>query len=145
MYEQNHKHLTYDQFVFLRGHRMDGLMGVETLYTQLAKNYLDTLSTIELIASNNLEDLSDDRYTQVYKRLGELTGILTNKELVELLQGEFYYPYGSRITNEQKVEAAKLGLNISKGVNTNPELVIGVKPYMTLSEDLKTLYKGKLA
>ena len=145
IYEQKQNHLTYDQFVFIRGHRTDAIYGVKTLYRHLAENYLDTLSTIELIANNNLEDLSDARYADVYKRLGELNGMLTNKELVELLQGAFYYPYGNKIKNVQKLEAAKLGLNISKGVNTNPVLAREVKPYMTLSEDLKALYKVKHA
>ena len=114
------------------------------LYAHLTKVYIDTQSVIELIASEGVKELHYEGYKKVYHRLGELKEILTNKELKHLLRVTQYYVPREPIPYYTQVQATALGMDFSGGkVNSNPEFTDMLKPYLTLADDFKKVYRDK--
>ena len=114
------------------------------MYMYLTKVYADTQSVIELIASEGVTELHYEGYKKGYQRLGELKEILTNKELKHLLRVTQYYVPREPIPYYTQVQATALGMDFSGGkVNSNPEFTDMLKPYLTLADDFKKVYRHK--
>ena len=114
------------------------------MYKYLTKVYIDTQSVIELIASEGVTELHYEGYKKGYQRLGELKEILTNKELKHTLRVTQYYVPRDIISYDIQVQATALGMDFSGGmVNSNPEFTGMLKPYLTLADDFKKVYRHK--
>ena len=114
------------------------------LYEYLKKVYIDTQSIIELIASEGVTELHYEGYKKGYQRLGELKEILTNKELKHTLRATLYTLARDHIPYDNQIQAAALGMDFSGGrLNSNPEFTDMLKPYLTLADDFKKVYRDK--
>lgn len=114
------------------------------LYAHLTNVYIDTQSVIELIASEGVNELHYEGYKKGYHRLGELKEILTNKELKHTLRVSLYYEPRNPIPYDLQIQATALGMDFSRMmVNSNPEFTNMVKPYLTLADDFKKVYRHK--
>lgn len=132
------------QIELLRKTQIYGLALEDNIYTHLRKVYIDTQSVIELIASEGVTELHYEGYKKGYQRLGELKEILTNKELKHPLRVAQYYVAREHIPYDIQVQAAALGMDFSGGrVNSNPEFTDMLKPYLTLADDFKKVYRHK--
>ena len=114
------------------------------MYMHLTNVYADTQSVIELIASEGDTELHYEGYKKGYQRLGELKEILTNKELKHTLVVTLYYLSDDHIPYDIQVQAKALGMDFSGGrVNSNPEFTNMLRPYLTLADDFKKVYRHK--